>query len=81
MFKAGQFWQAENTYSTRANGERRVQKVGGGYLIWEIPSEPRWRMEFPKASDVIEAKDGFLKIRVKAHTEHTLTLTRNPDFI
>ena len=77
MFKPGQAWTAENTFHGRFPGPRTVGMVMPTQMTWVHPStkEPVW-MTFPKAAQVLEARDGFLKFLIFPDKDHTLTLQR-----
>lgn len=90
MFEVGQQWEAVNTYVAKASGTRTVVQKLSTQMVWKTPIADRSWMQFPKASQVIEARDGFLSFNLftpqeqKDYTEKyhvtapsgTVTLTR-----
>jgi hypothetical protein len=80
MFKNGQTWLATNTWLPSANGPRHVAQIFTKQIKWDRPESKTSWMDMPKASDVIEARDGLLSFHIRrpGTTERlgTLTLTR-----
>lgn len=81
MFAVGQQWEADNTYNEDANGTRTLTEMHTTQFVWKTPQIERSWMNFPKASQIIEAVDGRLTFQIfdqpeKAH--HILTLRRLP---
>lgn len=87
MFGVGTQWEAVNTYNEKASGTRSVVQKLTTQLVWKTPTSDRSWMQFPKASQVIEARDGFLsfnlftsedevKYRKPGSLAATVTLTR-----
>jgi hypothetical protein len=64
MFEVGQQWEAVNTYNERASGIRTLVEKQTTQLVWNTPQGPRSWMKLPKASQVIEAQDGYLSFRL-----------------
>jgi len=87
MFQVGQQWAGENTYAPKASGPREVVQLLSTQMVWKTPHADRSWMQFPKAAQVIEARDGFLKFKLFSDEENlkyrgpgaaqaTLTLVR-----
>lgn len=83
MFQPGQEWEAVNTHMPKASGVRKVVQVLTTQMVWANHLGPKFWMQFPKASQVIEARDGFLKFdlyeagaKFRPDHETTVTLTR-----
>lgn len=77
MFKAGDTWIGHNTLHEKANGPRTLIKLNSVEWIWSTPEMPRFHTRFPKASQIIEAEDGYIKLYVwDKEYEHTLTLKK-----
>jgi hypothetical protein len=64
MFEVGQQWNAVNTYNEKASGVREVARKHATQLVWTTPTVPSSWMKLPMASQVIEARDGFLSFRL-----------------
>jgi hypothetical protein len=87
MFAVGEEWTAVNTYNPKASGPRVLVEARSTQFIWKTPQAERSFMPIPKASQIIEARDGFAqfklftseeetKYRAPGAIEATLTLTR-----
>jgi hypothetical protein len=87
MFVPGSAWQAENTYRPEASGPRTVIHRRITEIVWMNLAGTKSYMKLPKASQVIEARDGYLsfwlftseeevKYRKPDSIKATLTLTR-----
>lgn len=65
MFEIGQTWDEINTYCPAMSGPRTLAEKLTTQLVWNVPrkTERGW-MKIPKASQVIEARDGFLHYRL-----------------
>jgi hypothetical protein len=87
MFAVGEEWTADNTYSPGASGPRVLVEMRSTQFIWKTAQAARSFMQLPKASQIIEARDGFLSFKLFTSEEETkyrkhgaieaiLTLTR-----
>jgi hypothetical protein len=87
MFAPGQKWEAVNTLHEKANGVRTLVEIKSAQMVWSTATAPRFWMPIPKASQVVEARDGFLSFRLytpdevqkylkPGSAEATVTLTR-----
>jgi hypothetical protein len=78
MFAPGEVWDGRNTHSPCACGARTILEVGAEVIVWRVEgvcSSMRW----PCTAEIVEARDGFLKIDLSGRTGiagHTLTLAR-----
>lgn len=75
MFSVDQPWIAQNTRKPKTSGPRTLVQICPKYLVWETPGLPRGWMKFPKASEIIKARPGYLQFRMD-EKGNTLTLTR-----
>jgi hypothetical protein len=69
MFQPGEQWKADNTYMPQANGVRTVAHVHSAKMTWTWPDGRIGWMDLPKASLVLEARDGFLKFKLFSDAE------------
>jgi hypothetical protein len=87
MFAVGEEWTADNTYNPGASGPRVLVEMRSRQFIWKTQQAERSFMQLPKASQIVETRDGFLsfklftpeeetKYRKPGAIEATLTLTR-----
>ena len=76
MFQSGQTWIGENTLHEKANGPRTLTKLNSVEFVWSTANVPRFHTRFPKAAEIIEAADGYLKFYIHGDHDHTLTLVR-----
>ena len=84
MFRSGDVWNGENTYNPNATGVRLITKVRGVDIIYFTNNDNRtMHMDWPKASQIIEARPGYLKFNLDdgSHKRerlkgHMLTLTK-----
>lgn len=77
MFRVGQVWDAINTLNPKADGARTLQELHTKQIVWASAEMSRFWMDFPRASEILEASDGRLVFRVRAHNrEGTITLAR-----
>lgn len=85
MFTTGSCWRAENTYRPEANGVRNVVKRQTQEICWMNERGQKTWMKLPPASQVVEARDGFLSFKLfkpeecanwNASPDATVSLTR-----
>lgn len=69
MFQPGQQWKADNTYQPQANGLRTVRRVHSTQMTWDWPDGRVGYMRFPKASQVIESRDGYIRFKLFSDEE------------
>lgn len=43
------------------NEVRTVKSTGGKYLTWTLPDGRNYESPWPKASEILDARDGFVK--------------------
>jgi hypothetical protein len=61
MFQPGTTWNAATPY-TKTSGPRRAVGVHNSHMTWQTEQSPKLLyMEWPKASQIIEARDGFVR--------------------
>jgi hypothetical protein len=79
MFEVGQTWIATNSHQPKAAGPRVVVQKLSSQLVWKNHLADRFWMRIPKASAIVEAREGFLSFRLFAdgsHPDAVVTLTR-----
>lgn len=69
MLEVGQEWSSVNTYNDKASGPRTLLQKGVTQFVWKTPQADRSWMPFPKASQIIEARDGFSHLLFNAEDE------------
>ena len=80
MFRVGEVWDAVNTLHPKADGARTLQELHTKQFVWSSAEWPRFWMNFPKASEIVEASDGKLVFRILGHQrEGTITLRRRAE--
>ena len=82
MFEVGQTWLATNTYQHKASGPRVLVQKLSAQLVWKTSMADRSWMKFPKASDIVEVRDGFLAFRLfpdGRRPDAIVTLTRKEE--
>jgi hypothetical protein len=65
MFQPGQTWDVVNTYieGGKMDGPRTVDQVLSAQIKWRRNDKPAW-MPIPQASQIVEAREGFLSFRL-----------------
>jgi hypothetical protein len=76
MFKVGETWVGTNTLHDKINGPRTLTKLGSVEFRWSTADQPDFYTRFPKASEIIEARDGYVKFYIHRDRKHTLTLKK-----
>jgi len=62
MFQPGQRWHALRTGPGRHRDEiRTVHKIQGKQIVFRVPSGELYWTPFPKASEVLESRPGFVR--------------------
>jgi len=80
MFNVGDTWNAVNTYIPAINGDRKIIEIRDDGIIASTNLYRNIHTEWPKASQIIAARPGYIKIRFAEHLHldgHTLELKKN----
>jgi hypothetical protein len=65
MFQPGQRWIGiRNDAGVKKETTRTVSEVRSTEIVWRLDDTPKYFSKLPKARDIIEARDGYLRYRV-----------------
>ena len=80
MFHVGDTWRAVNTYITATNGDRKILEIRDSGIISETSQCKNIHTVWPKASQIISARPGYVKFRLSERFKyldgHTVELTK-----